>query len=138
MSLFLLIIIYKLLIDVREVKTRFKLIKHIDTGKKCIICSAIVTALLQWSRQLHLWFGGADSEFGEKENKSLHDSFRMCSVTCCGGGVVSLTFSLQSGGGPRNATIPKLSSWPHEKILTVPHVRQQLTTRLAEIGLNET
>jgi hypothetical protein len=34
MSLFLLIIIYKLLIDVREVKTRFKLIKHIDTEKK--------------------------------------------------------------------------------------------------------
>jgi hypothetical protein len=33
MSLFLLIIIYKLLIDVREVKTRFKLIKHIDTEK---------------------------------------------------------------------------------------------------------
>jgi hypothetical protein len=31
--LFLLIIIYKLLIDVREVKTRFKLIKHIDTEK---------------------------------------------------------------------------------------------------------
>jgi hypothetical protein len=30
---FLLIIIYKLLIDVREVKTRFKLIKHIDTEK---------------------------------------------------------------------------------------------------------
>jgi hypothetical protein len=33
MSLFLLIIIYKLLIDVREVKTRLKLIKHIDTEK---------------------------------------------------------------------------------------------------------
>jgi hypothetical protein len=30
MYLFLLIILYKLLIDVREVKTRFKLIKHID------------------------------------------------------------------------------------------------------------
>jgi hypothetical protein len=33
MYLFLLIIIYKLLIDVREVKTRFKLKKHIDTEK---------------------------------------------------------------------------------------------------------
>jgi hypothetical protein len=33
---FLLIIVYKLLIDVREVKTRFKLIKHIDTEKKSI------------------------------------------------------------------------------------------------------
>jgi hypothetical protein len=36
MSLFLLIIIYKLLINVREVKTRFKLIKHIDTKKKVL------------------------------------------------------------------------------------------------------
>jgi hypothetical protein len=34
MDPFLLIIIYKVLIDVREVKTRFKLIKHIDTEKK--------------------------------------------------------------------------------------------------------
>jgi hypothetical protein len=39
MSLFLLIIIYKLLIDVREVKTRFKLIKHIDTEKNACFCS---------------------------------------------------------------------------------------------------
>jgi hypothetical protein len=36
MSLFLLIIIYKLLIDVREVKTRLKLIKHIDTEKNLL------------------------------------------------------------------------------------------------------
>jgi hypothetical protein len=59
MSLFLLIIIYKLLIDVREVKTRFKLIKHIDTEKKRVGCwvtpGEIARApilLPAWSRQL--------------------------------------------------------------------------------------
>jgi hypothetical protein len=44
MSLFLLIIIYKLLIDVREVKTRFKLIKHIDTEKTSLSLSSSYSA----------------------------------------------------------------------------------------------
>jgi hypothetical protein len=55
MSLFLLIIIYKLLIDVREVKTRFKLIKHIDTEKALEVApgNAVVTRARRWRPQVN-------------------------------------------------------------------------------------